>query len=115
MCTFVYYQKEELIASVLFDAQSNNLWDIKHRSLQRFAHAARTIIIRNRCQRKLGKLRELMRAVKGGETTVLTQTDKEERRIGSALNISPLDLLPSVFPSYEVITKDSQVQIYMYE
>lgn len=100
--TIVFYQREQLISSVLFDAQSNNLWDIKHRALQKFTHAARMIIVRNRCQRKLDKLREFMKADHGEK-----KQDKDAAASIGLSKWSTLGLKPSVFPLYQFKTQEN--------
>lgn len=62
--------KEEVAEKPLFDLQAENLWRQRYNAISRFVQAARKIVMRNRCERRLEKLRKLISDVKQGKDPV---------------------------------------------
>ncbi|KAK0058292.1 cilia- and flagella-associated protein 221-like isoform X1 [Biomphalaria pfeifferi] len=82
------FRDVEMVADTIatFDSYSNDLWDARHAILDRFIQAARRVIIRNRCEKRLCGLRilkqSLSEVVQGeGETKTTKQNGVTEQEL----------------------------------
>ncbi|KAH9519003.1 hypothetical protein Btru_008882 [Bulinus truncatus] len=85
-----------------FDSYSNDLWDARHAALDRFVQAARKVIIRNRCDKRLRDLKKLKKSISGvvqveGDSKIHLEEDNADTLTESfKLN----KIKKSTFPTY---------------
>lgn len=57
----MYYPLSQVAADTAkFDTYSNNMWSVRHAAMSRLRQAAWKIIIRNRAEKKLSGLRDMV-------------------------------------------------------
>ena len=94
-----------------FDLQSNNLWEARHRASVRFINAVRTVLARNRCDKRLKILRELVQAIKNGEEIPHSTPAGKDTLPLEKLTLSLSNFKPSVLSHYEDSSKANKTNV----
>ncbi|XP_019851244.1 PREDICTED: cilia- and flagella-associated protein 221-like [Amphimedon queenslandica] len=92
-----------------FNTSANNEWEKRHRLQQRFIKAANSVIVRNRCQRKLELLRKAdLKAARERELSAEISPSANVEQNKLSLEDLSLSLSPPIFPGYIERNKSSE-------
>ncbi len=83
-----------------FDVYVNNDWQRRHTSLQRFVQAGRQAIIRQRCQKRLKRLKSGVNGKEHGQPVAEMSGRQKEPSVTAALPVAAEHILPCSLPKY---------------